>query len=338
MKNNNFDIIFENLEYVDKKDTQKSKFEKQNEINIFDELIDHINYNSDTINNSNLDKSYKDYYSKIREGEFEEKCIGIFDENSDSRMEYKVSEIRQILNNSVKMADVFADIKNKLRDENIIEELKSDILLKDLKKNKSLYVEIYQKIREKLPCQKIESYLNIKGRYKNEFYDKFTNYIIEDYFDYGLLGKLMGENSKEVIEISNDDFVTNLDIRNGWITYTTAFNRERKLYNSEKMSSEEVEIIINKLLRKGEALSASSTSINGIVPVLNYRIAVKHKSKTSSETHVVSIRRQSKILNMQYYMNSGFITKDIYDFFKYICKNSKILYFQVQQEQAKRRL
>ncbi len=331
MKKDNFDLIFEQIDY----NTYKKKndnFSKTESLSILekkrgiDELIEDFEYSETKLKDDELDKGYKDYYSKIRKGEFEEKCIGLVD-SVETVLKYKVSDIRNLLKNSKEFADIFAEVKNRIRNDGIVDDIENESLLKDLKHNHARYTQVYKKIYDLIPFKKIDEILKIKIRYKNEFYDKFTNYIIEDYFDYGLLGNLMGENADKLVEIPQNDFISNLDIRDGWITYTTAFNRERKIFNIEKLSPEEVEILVNKLLRKGEALSASSTSVNGIVPGLNYRIAVKHKSKTSSETHVVSIRRQKQNLDMQYYLDTNFINDEIYRFLEKVIKQAKNIIF-----------
>lgn len=299
--------------------------------NSFKDMIEKINYSNISVKKNilqeDIEKDYKNFYDDIDSSSFEENCIFFIKDNSENKKNYKVYEIRELINNSNEFSEIISNIKNDIVKKNIILKNEQNILLKDLKKNKEKFTEIYQKIKNIIPINKIENIINIKTKYQNQFYDNLSSYIIEDYFDYGLLGKLMSEDAGKLLELKEGDFVTNLDIRDGWITYTTAFSRDRKAFNEKQLSSNEVEILVNKLLKQGESLSASSTSVNGTIPGLKYRLAVKHQSKTSSSTHVVSIRRQKTSIDMNYYMQTGFINKKIYTFMEKIINESKNIIF-----------
>lgn len=227
--------------------------------------------------------------------------------------EYSLDKIEEIVENFELLEKKILAIKQYITDK-IISEDEAYISLKEIEENEKRYIEIRRQIIDKSEEEvaEFEAAMGIdKAAYKT-FIRYLSEFILRDYFDYGLL-----------YEIIQKPEVTNIKIYNGYILYTVHGSKDTLIYNDKQLSNKEVEKLVTKITRNSEMLTTSKPIVDTVLPKLDYRVNIILKNTTSSSTDIVAIRKKHDYISFKYYLETGFFPAGWEEFFKLIVEKKR---------------
>lgn len=211
---------------------------------------------------------------------------------------YDIKNISNIIEENSYIEKKSIEIKQFIL-ENIVNSSEQYISLEELMTKKERYIEIRNKVAKKCRGELLEFFSSneVGPATSKTLIDNIAEWIIKDFFDYGLL-----------YEILKNPKVTNIKIENGFILYTEIGSKDTKIFreNNSALSNKEVERLITKISRNSISLSTSSPIVDTILPKIGYRVNMILKSLTSSSTHVVTIRKKYDFINFDFYIKNDY--------------------------------
>ncbi len=211
---------------------------------------------------------------------------------------YNIKELSNIIQESSFLEKKTIEIKQYIL-ENVITDEEQYISLEEIKTKKGRYLEIRNKVTKKCRIELLDflTHNDMGPATSKTLIDNIAEWIIKDFFDYGLL-----------YEILKKPKITNIKIENGFILYTEMGSKDTKIWeeNNFILSNKEVERLITKISRNSISLSTSSPIVDTVLPKLGYRVNMILKSLTSSSTHVVTIRKNYDFINFEFYIKSNY--------------------------------
>lgn len=254
-----------------------------------DYIEDLLNEEEAKIIASKVKNDNKIYIKKVNNG------VSYELENLD-KIVYKDKEINKFIIEIKKEMKEVKDPRN--NNESFLTPEENLMDLDEIQSNSIRYSEIKSMISQ-LIASRIGSIIELSTGEKATILDAFKEYIVRQYFDYGLLYDLIKRPT-----------ITNVSVQNGVIFYTEVGSKEDKNYNEEKnlpaLTVEEVEILTNKILRNSDMLNDENPSVDTIMEKNGYRVsAVIHKA-ASSYTNVISIRKPNHEIDFSEYLEQGY--------------------------------
>lgn len=215
---------------------------------------------------------------------------------------YPLDQIPKLFDEILLLNNKLIEIKKALEKEVSSEELQQPLEI--LKQKDKRYMYLKASVANLMETYGVMNAITVTDGAHHYIKTLIIDFILEDFFDFGVIYKVL-----------KNDKVTNLNIRNGYLTYTEVGSNDTKVYNTEPLSKSEVKKMLEKILRDSKMLTTSTPIVNTVLPKLGYRVNAVLESLTSSYTPVISIRKKYSNITFELYRQSQYFVAGCEEFF-----------------------